>query len=155
MNNGALIDERAAALTASATATRRRPRLIPWWARSAGVFLLCLGFVPLTPYISLLGYSLFGLSLEFLFFLPQLAFPYNALGAWEGDAFVATFDSHAAVLVTPSHWGIALLVFVFASRRISRMPRLFLTSLATILIVTIAANALFHLLGLSVELDGL
>jgi hypothetical protein len=121
---------------------------------TAGIFVACLFAVFAGPVVGLYGHSLMPNDLSnFLFFGPQLLFPYESLVVPSPQGSRPVFSHGTGLTLTLLHWAVITLVFAAVARRLSPRYRI-VAAAATILVVGIGMQVAFSLFGVSVELDG-
>ena len=120
------------------------------------IFLVCLASIPIWPWIA----CTFGqvVSMDFLFFAPQMAFPYHSVFTSDPNisgSNVQTFTSTVATLLTVGQWALVAVLFAAATIRVRKTGYLLLLSLATIVLVIFAVDGLIGVCGHTLYLDGL
>jgi len=122
--------------------------------RAASVFLACLASVFAGPFIAIYAHSVLPSGLtNFLFFGPQLLFPYESLVVRSPNNSRLVFSHSVGLILTFVHWGIVTGLFAWAARR-STLRYTIPSAVATILVVGVAMHVAFGVFGVSVELDG-
>jgi hypothetical protein len=122
--------------------------------KAAGVFVGCLVGTFVLPLIAIYADFALPTTLDnFLFFSPQLLFPYGGLVTRQASGSRAVFSLGVANLLVVLHWGLVGTAFAWAARR---MPVRYsiLAAVATIIGVSIATYIIFGMFGLAVQLDG-
>ena len=97
--------------------------------------------IPLSPLLVDAGQPFLPRIIEnFLYFLPQLAFPCGILGVRHEHEYSVLFSPLAAILVTCAHWGTVAVLFAYLTHRFSNLLLLTISALSTIVLITIVGN---------------
>ena len=120
------------------------------------IFLVCLASIPLWPWVACtLGQIV---SMDFLFFAPQIAFPYHSVFTSDPNiagSHVQTFSSAIANLLTVGQWALFAVLFTMATIRVKKTVHLILLALLTIVLAIFAIDGLIRASGHTLFLDGL
>jgi len=125
-------------------------------AKRLAIFVACVASIPIWPYIAVAFWKV--ASVDFLFFAPQIAFPYHGIFTSDlniAGSHVRTFTPTVATWLTIGQWILVAVLFAAATIRVRRTGYLILLSLVTIALVIFATHPVINLCGKTLFLDGL
>jgi hypothetical protein len=138
---------------AAASAARRSSRP----AGPVRAALILAGALPLlwaAPFIAMVAHSILPrLVANYLFFLPQLAFPYDRLVVWDSHRSRGIIADDWDLVLNLAHWLALGAFFVWLTRRL-RASRVVVLALALVLLSGFVVPGPFALFGITVALDG-
>jgi hypothetical protein len=118
------------------------------------VFGACVLLIFLFPFAAIGGHSFFPIGLtNFLYFFPQVAFPYRGLVTKSVHGSMAIFSPGIAAALSIAQWVLLAIVFARAARGV-KIRYLFPLASAAIFVAVILVPLLLSLFGTSIELDG-
>jgi hypothetical protein len=120
--------------------------------RAGGIFVACLLASYLLPFIAIYGHAFLPGS-DFLFFFPQMAFPYDSVVVKGAAGQQTVFSPAAATLLSVLQWGLLTLGFSWSARRL-KTGYMFLLAVAVIAAATFCTCCGVEMFGATVALDG-